>query len=186
MSQILLNLFNEGDEEVYIEIYRQFYTPLINHARIKTGDLEVAEDLVQDLFVHLYFNRNIEKNIEGYLFIALKRRILNYWRHQKVKDLSQVHVVERNYSNVEDMHQKVELKEFMEDLHTQVNYLPPQCQKVFKLKRADYSNKEIATHLNISIKTVEAHFTKALSYLRSNLEYPLLLYIYMGTDFLVV
>lgn len=175
MTQVQLSLFNEGDEEAYIEIYRQNYTPLINHARIKTGDVAVAEDLVQDLFVHLYFNRNIQKNIEGYLFIALKRRILNYWRHQKVKDFFQVEVAERNDVKLDDIHQKVELKEFMKDLQKQVYDLPPQCQKVFQLKRADYSNKEIATQLNISTKTVEAHFTKALSSLRSNLEYPLIL-----------
>ena len=49
-----------------------------------------------------------------------------------------------------------------------MNNLPPKCKQVFSMSRLDQlSNKEIASLLDISIKTVEAQITKALKIFRN-------------------
>ena len=51
-----------------------------------------------------------------------------------------------------------------------MNNLPPKCKQVFSMSRVDQlSNKEIASLLDISIKTVEAQITKALKIFRKKL-----------------
>ena len=51
-----------------------------------------------------------------------------------------------------------------------IESLPPQCKAVYKLSRnEDLKNREIAEELNISIKTVEKHITKALDEIRKQL-----------------
>ena len=51
-----------------------------------------------------------------------------------------------------------------------INDLPPVCQQVFRLSRfSDLSNREIADELDISVKAVEKHITKAFKVLRESL-----------------
>jgi RNA polymerase sigma-70 factor (ECF subfamily) len=48
--------------------------------------------------------------------------------------------------------------------------LPPRDRDVFTLAHAhDLSNREIASRLGISVKTVEAHMTRARAFLRKRL-----------------
>ena len=68
-------------------------------------------------------------------------------------------------------------------MNTEINNLPPKCQKVFILsKKEGLTNIEISEHLNISIKTVEAQITKAFGILRERLgkKYDMLLFIFFG------
>ena len=49
-----------------------------------------------------------------------------------------------------------------------IDQLPKRCKNVFRNKKIKgLSNKEIASNFNISIKTVEAHMTKAYVFLRT-------------------
>ncbi|PTT16767.1 RNA polymerase sigma-70 factor, partial [Flavobacterium sp. HMWF030] len=53
----------------------------------------------------------------------------------------------------------------------EIQNLPPKCKEVFILsKKEGLTNIEIAEHLDVSIKTVEAQITKAFSILRSSLD----------------
>jgi len=55
-------------------------------------------------------------------------------------------------------------------LHREINKLPPQCQKIFKLNRFErLKYKEIALMLGVSEKTVENHIGTALRMLRKAL-----------------
>lgn len=50
----------------------------------------------------------------------------------------------------------------------EINKLPEKCKAIFILsKKEGLTNAEIAEHLNISIKTVEAQITKAFTILRA-------------------
>ncbi len=61
-----------------------------------------------------------------------------------------------------------EIEKIIEDTLKQ---LPPQCGVVFKLSRFEEKKyKEIAKELNISVKAVEGHISKALKLFRTNLK----------------
>lgn len=54
------------------------------------------------------------------------------------------------------------MKKIIEDL-------PPKCKEIFTLsKREGLTNIEIATHLNISVKAVEAQITKGYKIIRKS------------------
>lgn len=49
----------------------------------------------------------------------------------------------------------------------EIENLPPKCKETFLLSKEDgLTNEEIAAYLNVSIKSVEAHITKAFNSLR--------------------
>jgi len=63
--------------------------------------------------------------------------------------------------------------------------LPPKCKRIFLLsKQEGLTNIEIAEYLNVSIKSVEAHITKAFSNLRKTGGDKMngILFLLFGTD----
>ena len=49
----------------------------------------------------------------------------------------------------------------------EIENLPPKCKQTFLLSKKDgLTNIEIAEYLNVSVKSVEAHITKAYSIIR--------------------
>lgn len=151
----------------------------------KTGDRDLARDLVQESFINLYQHKDqIEEStsIKAYLYVILKNRVINSYQKS---------VTYRKYDHY--LHSLpvtpplsplayVESRELEQQIANEIENLPPQCQLVFKLSRGKYlSDKEIATELNISVNTVEQHKRKALQKLRVSLgEYlGLTVFIYL-------
>lgn len=87
---LLWKRFIEGDEEAYACIYRQYVDSLYSYASCFISDKYMVEDCIQDLFIKIYQNRrNLKEtdNIKLYLFVALKRQLLNALRN-KVESVS--------------------------------------------------------------------------------------------------
>lgn len=86
-----------------------------------------------------------------------------------------------NYESLSRMdYHYLEFSELKEKVETAISNLPEHCRRVFFMSRfEDKTNKEIAVTLDISVKTVEAHMTKALRILRKELKdyFPILLII---------
>src|SRR4051794_6681446 len=81
-------IFN-NDEAALAELYQGFYGKLQQFAKAMVHSSEVAEELVEDVFVKLWCNRaNITSisNITVYLYVAVKNSCLNYIS-RKAKDL---------------------------------------------------------------------------------------------------
>ena len=65
----------------------------------------------------------------------------------------------------------IEEKETERIIRESIGGLSSKCQEVFTMSRDDLlSNKEIAQHLNISVRTVETHIHKALKSIKKNLK----------------
>ena len=76
---------------------------------------------------------------------------------------------EPDYLEIQDDYtiQKIDADDLADLINSYISALPEKCRMVFMLSRFEnLSNKEIAEHLNISIKTVESQITKALKFLR--------------------
>jgi len=77
-----------GRESAYQQLFERFYRKLVVFAMKYIGDLEVARDLVQDLFLSIYESRrsiSIQTSLKSYLYSAVKNRCLNHIRHQAVR-----------------------------------------------------------------------------------------------------
>ena len=64
----------------------------------------------------------------------------------------------------------LEMKELEQLINEAIYALPDKCREVFlKSRMENRSNKEIATDMNITVKTVEAQITKALKHIKAHL-----------------
>lgn len=146
---------------------------LTNIAYNKTGDRELAEELVQDSFINLYQHKaSITPNtsIKAYLYVILKNKITDFYRQEVVHQRYADYIASRTSEQTESPLAWVETRELENILKEAINNLPPQCQRVFRLSREEYlTDKEIAEEMGISVKTVEQHKGKALRLLRGAL-----------------
>ncbi|MEM1406584.1 MAG: RNA polymerase sigma-70 factor [Bacteroidota bacterium] len=155
------------------EVYRKYVAKLCRIAFNQTRDESTAQSIVQNVFTQLWERREslaIQGPIENYLVRAVKLAVMDYLRNQS-KRRSHLESHLSDYCGTK--HCTEELVAFNE-LETKVNsltdQLPCQCRKVYELSRKKgLNNKEIASSLLISEKTVEAHLTRALKHLKVNL-----------------
>ncbi len=156
------------------EIFRQHYSPLCNYAAKILNDGFAAEDIVQALFIDLYEkNKWYEiRNLEMFLLKSVKFRCIDHLRKLK-NSISETEISDNNFD------QQFDIKE--EDIEPLFHYyaakLPPKTREVFLLSRSkNFSNKEIAKELNISVKTVENQMSRALKKMKELLkDFPVLL-----------
>lgn len=169
----LITLWQQGNEQAFAHLYKTYLMPLTAIAYNKTGDREVAEELVQEAFINLYKHKlalDEHTSIKAYLYVILKNKITDYYRLEVMHQRYAEYVV--NHTSAEPMSPLVyvETRELEKILKEAIANLPPKCQEVFRLSREQYlSDKEIAAEMAISVKTVEQHKGKALRLLRSAL-----------------
>ncbi|WP_114940726.1 RNA polymerase sigma-70 factor [Mucilaginibacter endophyticus] len=175
----LVELFGVGDIDAFEEIYNRYWLKLYAAAYKRLKEREIAKEIVQDFFTSFWINREqvkIRTSLQGYLFTSIKYLVLNHKRAEAVRNSYAEILLMVGNSFDNSTEENYYYKELLERVETEVNLLPPKCRNVFELSRKQYkTNKEIAELMGISEKTVENHLTKALRYLRVNLNSLLLL-----------
>lgn len=170
----LIHLLQQGDEEAFEMLYNRHWEKLLTAAYHRTGSMETAKELVQDVFANLWRRRNrlnIKTTFAAYIFSAMKYTVLDHIRSQAVKE-RYVKAIKKTAQETDNATLDfIAYKELNTLLEKEVNKLPEKCRMVFRLSRMEhYSTKEIAEKLQISPKTVENQLTKALKVLRTNLQ----------------
>ena len=162
-----------NDKDAINSIFLAYSKRLYNFAfaYLKTeGD---SKDVVQDVFVSLWNNRNNLKedtNLEAYLFTITRNSVISIFRKKITENEYLRHLRETaifQYTENEEQYDYENLSNRIKEL---IDQLPEQRKLIFKLsKEQGLSNKAIAEELNISVKTVEDHMTKARRFLKSQL-----------------
>lgn len=79
-EQELWHAFLSSDKNAFAYLFEKYADAMYAYGRKMTPDAELVKDAIQDVFVKLYNNRqNLREtvSVKGYLFIALKRTLLN-------------------------------------------------------------------------------------------------------------
>lgn len=171
----LILLWQTGEELAFEVIYKRYSVQLLSIAYRKVGERNIAEDIVQEVFITLFRNKDSANTITSlfaYLYVTLKNKILDAYRRDALQKKYAQHANMRFEEYDNSPYFQIETRDLEKKLESEIEKLPPQCGKVFKLSRQKYlSNKEIALQLGISENTVEQHMRRALRILRGNLLY---------------
>lgn len=164
----------EGDVESFKYFFDKYYNDLCNFVNIYLHDKTLSEEIVQDIFVYIWGNKEklkISTSVKAYLFTASKLKSLNYLRDSKNQKRIIDHLGKiRTHDTVELNDTFADTDEFRNILDAAIEQLPDKCREIFLLsKKEELSNKEIAEQLGISVKTVENQMTIALKKLREYL-----------------
>lgn len=157
------------DLSSFEKLFRELFKPLCGFAMKYVGDLDEARNLVHEVFIIVWEKFDTlppDMNYRSYLYTSVRNRSLNYLRDRK-NHLSIEKVSEYKFS---EENTQLEAAELEKEIELAINSLPDKCRQVFELSRMEgLKYAEIADKLGISVKTVEAQMSKALSVLRDHL-----------------
>ncbi|WP_165796118.1 RNA polymerase sigma factor [Siphonobacter curvatus] len=178
-EQNLLTALAKSDEGAFTEIYDTYWNLLLETAFQKLGDKNQAMDVVQDIFVKLWDNR--EKldiqNLRAYLQMAVRYQVYNLIALQKVNDTYFQYLSLLDYSSSTTDHFLL-YTELEHKFKVLLEQMPKKRKEVFDLRHVEgFSTKEIAAQLNITQKTVQNQLIKALDSIREILSVLLILLV---------
>jgi RNA polymerase sigma-70 factor (family 1) len=158
----------QSNEQSLAALYKLFNKRLIHFARVVTRSVDLAEEVVEDVFVKLWSNRQKIMEIDNltvYLYVAVKNRSLNSIS-QKARELIQAPFDDLDIElgdMASDPYNLLVTSEMMQKMQQAVESLPPRCKMIFKLVREDgLRYKEVADILNISVNTIDVQMAIAI------------------------
>lgn len=166
----LTSLIKEDDQSAYTEIFFRYSKVLAAHAYRLLGDQDEACDVVQDVLLSLWQNREnfaLSRSLSSYLYTATRNRVFNRMSHQKVVAKyadSIVNFMEAGHAVTDEA---IRAKELAVIIEQEIAALPQKMREVFLLnKRDELTYKEIALKLDITDKTAKQQVYNAVKNLR--------------------
>ena len=165
----LIEAIRKNDYVSYNKLFERYYGRLCQYVYSLLMDKSDTEDIVQELFLNIWKNRErieIKENVGGYLYKMAKHLALNHLRSK---------VYFNNLSETQDQlsyeDDRVESEEFRIALYSCIDHLPGRCKQVLLLHRIKgLKQKEISEKLDVSIKTIKNQIWISLQKLRRCLE----------------
>lgn len=178
----LMESLTNGEEKAYKFLLNKFHRKLNAYALTLVNDHSMAQDIVQNVFLKTWKNRsklNPEFSIQSFLYKSVYNEFINSYQQNKAMMLLQQKYVE-SLQHVVETTDESSIERMLAIINKEIQNLPNKCQQVFILsKKEGLTNIEIAEHLDVSIKTVEAQISKAYKILKEKLKdnYNMMLFL---------
>jgi len=159
------------DSGSFKNIFDKYYDNIRNFLYYRSGNIETAEDLLQDVFLRLWENKEKirEESVGGYLYTIAANLIKNHYRRNEISYQFINSLTQKN--NSESPEFLMEMQEFDHRLQQTLAAMPEKSRDVFLMNRIDgLTYGEIADRLQLSIKAVEKRMHKALLFLKEHLD----------------
>lgn len=177
-------VFSAGEPTAFEALMRAHYARLCDFAVHLVHSRDLAEDLVQDVFVQLWkAHEEIElRDPLRYLYQAVRNRVVNHRRRQGVREGWERYVLAHSGEGGDATAvESVQAADLADAYRSVLQELPERCRLVFLLSRDQgLTYPEIARALEISVKTVETQMGRALKLLRHRLHPYLVLALALG------
>lgn len=172
-NNVLIEALRNGDEKAYAYLIDTYHHKLCVYANSLVKNIYSAEDIVQNVFIKVWEQRTRLKSdhtLKSFLYKLVYNEFIDLYRkNQSLFSLEKSYYDALNSIVFEDDSES--FQRVLNVVNKEIQNLPPKCKEVFILsKKEGLTNIEIAEHLDVSVKTVEAQITKAFSLLRSSLE----------------
>lgn len=169
-----------SDLNQFEQLFNSHYGNMCSYAYKYLENLEDAEEIVQDVFVKLWENRNeivIDGNLQSYIFRAVRNGCLNLIKHRIVRQEYATKEQQSNTIMQQNLENEIVANELEIKIREAIDALPVERKKVFIMSRYEgLKYREIAEKLNISNKTVENQMGKAILFMKERLSKYLVIF----------
>lgn len=156
-------------------LYVTYFNQLIKFVILYVDSTVVAEEIVSDVFLAVWNNRKTLTNISNfnsYVYKIAKYKSIDYLRSRRTEQIELGEIpIDAFTRTVTTPENDLISKENIIQLNEAIDKLPVKYKLAFKLVREDKMKyKEVASILNVSIKTIEAYITHSVKTLREVLK----------------
>jgi len=167
----LARSIKNGDHKAFKTFYEKHHKALYRYLMGKGMSEEAAKDLVQKAFIYIWEQRqqiDPSKSLQAYLFRIGYTRMLNHIRDNSKFDESEEMPVLEDGKNPED---DLRANELEEAISRAITVMPEKRSLVFEMCFIqEFTYRETAESLGVSVKTVENHMGLALKDIRAALQ----------------
>ena len=162
-----------GDRESFNQVFRRYYSPMVRFCVRYVADSDLASEIVQDLFVKLWSNRekiSFNTSFESYMLTSVRNSALTYINKERSHAEANLRVFSEESDNT-DPSETLQSTNLEESYRKILKDMPEKRREVFLASRYDgLKYSEIAEKLGISQKTVEAQMSAAIKQLKDGLK----------------
>lgn len=163
-----------GDQYAFEKMFHIYYSKLCVYSNSYVRSLDVARDVVQEVFIKIWDNRQefeISHSLKAYLYQAVRNQSLNFIEKSNQKRRLSESLRKHQYFFGEENPADLNTEELSQKVWKLVDELPERRRSTFILYRKHgLSYKEIAEVMGIKRKTVENQMGKSLQFLRDRLD----------------
>ncbi|HEX3009496.1 MAG TPA: RNA polymerase sigma-70 factor [Bacteroidales bacterium] len=167
--------YTREELDAFRTIFDTYYESIRNFVYFKTGDMSLAEDVVQEVFLKLWDKRNEiqQETVKSLLYVMAYNSVKSHFRHQKVvfEFASSAPVEEQTHEQADANIRREEMKKQLQQVLAD---MPERCREVFLLNRLEnLTYQEIADRLGLSVKGIEKRMHEALLFIRERINYKI-------------
>lgn len=170
---IQIEKMKAGDRESFNQVFRRYYSPMVRFCIRYVADSDLASEIVQDLFVKLWSNRekiSFNTSFESYMLTSVRNSALTYINRERTHAEANLRVFSEESDNT-DPSETLQSNNLEESYRKILKDMPEKRREVFLASRYDgLKYSEIAEKLGISQKTVEAQMSAAIKQLKDGLK----------------
>ena len=161
---------NTKEAEAFKKLFRVFYSTLVEFSMNYVGQQDVAEDIVQEVFVRLArvdFSK-IDSPVK-YLYRCVRNAALDYASTHTLRRWEELNGSEliADEVNFDLSRDDVERANRLHRLYQAIERLPEQSRRVVKLICLNnYSYADAASELGVSLATIKTHMYRSIKSLR--------------------
>lgn len=156
------------------QVFDKHYDAVKNFLYYKLGDVDLAEDLVQEVFLKAWEKRETIKmeTVQNLLYTIANHLAINHFKSARTR--FEFKLKDQPHTTRESPEYLMEKDEFASKLEEAIGGLPEKQRVVFLMNRIDeLTYNEIAERLEISVKAVEKRMHEALEYLLKRISFKL-------------
>ena len=166
----------KNDSQIaFAELFNRYKKKLYYFALSYLDDTSEAEEVVQAVFVKLWENRstlNETLSVKSYIYKSTVNACYNTLKKKVVRNRYYENELISLDENVDKSHDEIFYKDLKRQIDKILTTLPPRQQEIFTLSRFEgLSHADIATKLNVSVRTVENQIYRALKIIKDNLKF---------------
>jgi len=173
-DKLAIRKIQQGDIHAFEMLFRRYYEDLCRWAFHYLHDIDSSEEVVQDLFYHLWRDHtaiSIHTSVKSYLYRSVSNNCKMLLKKQVRRSAIETELSREEMNKQEQPSEVLEANEIREVVIKTLAELPERPATIFRMSRYEgMKYREIAEKLSISVKTVEANMGKALEMFRKNLQ----------------
>lgn len=164
-ERTILKKMSEGDVSSFETIYNEYSDPLYDFTLKFVKSPELADDLTQEVFIHLWELRvqmTKVENLRAYLFTMCRNHILNFLKKASRETVAIGQMLRYYRPDQEKADDKLVSEDYRQFIKNVLDSLPAQTREIFRLCREEYkSYDEVAALLGISRNAVKKHMVRS-------------------------
>lgn len=160
-----------GEMTCFEKVYSCYKDRIYYYALKLTKSEELAEEVVQDVFVKIWTSRkriDTQYNFSSFVFRVAHNHAINILKRIAYEKMAKERLSKTAVSTATDTEDTVIYKEYMGIITDAIERLPPKRKNIFNLSRTDgVSHDEIALQMGISKNTVKSQLVKATKFIKN-------------------